>query len=62
MDSWVTRSSSRAQRLAEPQLGEVLEEGVVDVLDFIWMRLYMGPLHQVNILCWEINILVPQTL
>lgn len=61
MDSWVTRPYSRAQRLAEPQLGEVLEEGVVDVLDFIWMRLHTGPLHQVYILRWEMHILVPQT-
>lgn len=61
MDSWVTRPYSRAHRLAEPQVGEVLEEGVVDVLDLIWMRLHTGPLHQVNICRWEIHILVPQT-
>lgn len=61
MDSGVTGFDPWADRLAEPQFGEVLEEGMVHIPDFI--RVGLGPrcLHQGNIISWDMDFLVSQT-
>lgn len=61
MDRWVTEFDPWVDRLAEAQFGEVLEEVMVHIFDFISVGLGPRCLHQSNILSRDINFLVSQT-